>query len=403
MNLLDLSLPIEEPVLEFTVLVLAALSVQLAFRKLPVPALIGLLLTGMMIGPGALKILAPDMAVELLGSVGLLYIMFLAGLEIDFGVVRRHKSEAAIFGSLTLLLSFALALGLGLLLGLDWPGAALLAAAISSHTLIAYPMIERMNLVHERPMVAAVGGTLLTDTAALVVLIVVLQISGSDGGAFSWAWPIVIFGVVAAAALLVVPRVTRWVFDTLGTTRAESALFVLGILMLLATVAEEVGAEDILGAFLAGICLNRVLRGREELFEHLIFAGRMLFIPFFFIETGMRLRLEVFADLHVWWMAGSILLVIFAGKGIAAWIAGHLFDYGQLARVVMIGLTIPQAAATLAVTTTASASGLVSAELVDAIIIVIFVTCLAGALTVRFAGQRLAGAHDQKDFGTEHM
>ncbi|WIJ24156.1 cation:proton antiporter [Devosia sp. RR2S18] len=400
---MELSFPIEEPVLEFTVLVLAALLVQLTFRKLPVPALIGLLLIGMLIGPGALNVLAPDMAVELLGSVGLLYIMFLAGLEIDLDVVRRHKSEAAVFGGLALVISFALAFGLGLVLGFDWPGAALLAAAISSHTLIAYPMIERMDLVHERPMVAAVGGTLLTDTAALIVLIVVLQVSGSDGGAFGWVWPIIMFTVVAAIALFAVPRVTRWVFDTLGTTRAESALFVLGILVLLATVAEEVGAEDILGAFLAGICLNRVLKGREELFEHLIFAGRMLFIPFFFIETGMRLRLEVFADMNVWLMAGSILLVIIVGKTMAAWIAGHLFDYGRLARFVMIGLTIPQAAATLAVTTTASDAGLVSDELLDAIIIVIFITCLAGAITVRFAGQRLAGAHEQKDFGTEHM
>jgi Kef-type K+ transport system membrane component KefB len=400
---MELSFPIEEPVLEFTVLVLAALLVQLTFRKLPVPALIGLLLVGMLIGPGALNVLAPDMAVELLGSVGLLYIMFLAGLEIDLDVVRRHKSEAAVFGGLALVISFALAFGLGLVLGFDWPGAALLAAAISSHTLIAYPMIERMDLVHQRPMVAAVGGTLLTDTAALIVLIVVLQVSGSEGGAFGWVWPIIMFAVVAAVALFAVPRVTRWVFDTLGTTRAESALFVLGILVLLATVAEEIGAEDILGAFLAGICLNRVLKGREELFEHLIFAGRMLFIPFFFIETGMRLRLEVFADLNVWWMAGSILLVILAGKTMAAWIAGHLFDYGRLARFVMIGLTIPQAAATLAVTTTASDAGLVSDELLDAIIIVIFITCLAGAITVRFAGQRLAGAHEQRDFGTEHM
>ncbi|HEV7344457.1 MAG TPA: cation:proton antiporter [Devosia sp.] len=400
---MSLSLPIEDLVLEFTVLVLAALLVQLAFRKLPVPALIGLLLVGMLIGPGAVNILSPDQAVELLGSVGLLYIMFMAGLEIDLDVVRQHKREAATFGGLALVLSFALAFGLGLFLELGWAGAALLAAAISSHTLIAYPMIERMDLVHERPMVAAVGGTLLTDTVALIVLIVVLQISGSEGGAFGWVWPIVSFAVVAAVALFAVPRLTRWVLDTLGTTRAESALFVLGILVLLATIAHQVGAEDILGAFLAGICLNRVLKGREELLEHLIFAGRMLFIPFFFIETGMQLRLEVFTDPNVWRMAGLILLVILVGKTVAAWVTGHLFDYGRLARFVMIGLTIPQAAATLAVTTTASDAGLVSDELVDAIIIVIFLTCLAGAIAVRFAGQRLAGAHEQEDFGTEHM
>ena len=400
---MDLSLPIEEPILEFTFLVIVALAVQLTFRKLPVPALVGLLIVGMLIGPGAAQILTPDPVVELLGSIGLLYIMFLAGLEIDLDVVRDHKREAASFGALTLILTFIPAVGVGFLLGLGWAGAVLLAAAISSHTLIAYPMVEEMKLLHRRPIVAAVGGTLLTDTAALIVLIVVLQLAGAEDGALGWAGPILIFAAVAALALTIVPPVTRYVFDVIRTTRAESALYVLGILVTLAAVADLIGAEDILGAFVAGICLNRLLKGREVLFEHLIFAGRMLFIPFFFIETGMRLKLDAFAEARIWAMAALILAVVVAGKSTAAWVSGRLFDYGRLDRVMMIGLTVPQAAATLAVTTTAAAAGLMDEELIDAIIIVIFVTCLAGALATRYVGRRLAAPKSDEDLGTERM
>ena len=400
---MDLSLPIEEPILEFTFLVIVALAVQLTFRKLPVPALVGLLIVGMLIGPGAAQILTPDPVVELLGSIGLLYIMFLAGLEIDLDVVRDHKREAASFGALTLILTFIPAVGVGFLLGLEWAGAVLLAAAISSHTLIAYPMVEEMKLLHRRPIVAAVGGTLLTDTAALIVLIVVLQLAGAEDGALGWAGPILIFAAVAALALTIVPPVTRYVFDVIRTTRAESALYVLGILVTLAAVADLIGAEDILGAFVAGICLNRLLKGREVLFEHLIFAGRMLFIPFFFIETGMRLKLDAFAEARIWAMAALILAVVVAGKSTAAWVSGRLFDYGRLDRVMMIGLTVPQAAATLAVTTTAAAAGLMDEELIDAIIIVIFVTCLAGALATRYVGRRLAAPKSDEDLGTERM
>ena len=129
----------------------------------------------------------------------------------------------------------------------------------------------------------------------------------------------------------------------------------------------------------------------------------MLFIPFFFIETGMRLRLEVFLEIQIWAKAGVILAVILVGKTVAAWASGHIFGYGRLDRVVMIGLTLPQAAATLAVTTTATEAGLMDSELVDAVIIVIFVTCLAGALTVRYAGERLAGPESEGQLATEKM
>lgn len=392
--MLDLSLPLQDVLLQFTLVLLVVLLVQRVFHRVPVPGLIGLLVIGMLIGPGGAQILPAEPVVDLFGSIGLLFIMFLAGLEIDLETVRNHKRESALFGTLCLVLSFLPVFAAGLVFGLAWPGAVLLAAALASHTLISYPIIQRMGLVDHRPVVAAVGGTLLTDTAALVVLVVVLQLSGAGDGVLGWAGPIVLLAVLAAAALLGLPRLARALFADPEASLAENALFVVAVLLVLSTLAELIGTKDILGAFIAGIALNLSLKRRKVLFEHLIFAGRMLFIPFFFIQTGMKLELAVFGQLWPWVMAGVLVLTVFAGKGASAWITGHRFGYTHTDRWAMTGMTLPQAAATLAVTITAEDAGLIDETVVDAVILVIFVTCLGGALLTRAAALRLRRHHD---------
>lgn len=155
--------------------------------------------------------------------------------------------------------------------------------------------------------------------------------------------------------------------------------------------ADVIGTEDILGAFIAGIALNRVIRARRELREHLEFAGRLLFIPFFFVETGMRLELAVLTGrLETWALAGLLLCVVTFGKSAAAWLAGSLFGYTARDRLAMASLALPRAAATLAVVVTGSEMGLLDEAVVDAIIVLIFVTCLLGPLGTRFAGRRIA-------------
>lgn len=381
--------PLEDTVLQFTLVLLVVLVIQRAFHRLPVPGLIGLLIIGMLIGPGGAHILPAEPVVELLGSIGLLFIMFLAGLEIDLEIVRDHKRESAVFGILALLLSFLPVLGVGLLFGLEWAGALLLAAALASHTLISYPIIQRMGLIHRRSIVAAVGGTLVTDTAALIILVVVLQLANTEGGVLGWAGPIVMLGVIAAAAIFGLPRLAHATLADPEASLAENALFVVAALVTLAALAELIGTKDILGAFIAGIALNRTLRGREALLNHLIFAGRMLFIPFFFIHTGMMLELAVFGDVRPWMLAGLLVLAVFAGKAGAAGISGHIFGFSRAERWTITGMTIPQAAATLAITITAEDAGLIDKTLVDAVIVVIFITCLGGAILTRTAALHL--------------
>jgi Kef-type K+ transport system membrane component KefB len=382
-------LPIEDVISQFTLVVAAALVVQLAFERTRVPGLIGLILLGMAIGPGGAAILPEEPVVELFGAIGLLYIMFIAGVEIDLDQIRQHKSEAGLYGLLAFALTFAPAFSVAFLFGLQVWGALLLAAALSSHTLVAYPMVSRLGLAGRRPIVAATGGTLLTDTASLLVLVVVVRAAGGEG---AWAWlvPVGALVILAAAALVIVPRTARMVLSSDTNTLAEKALFLLAILLGLSVAADLIGTEDILGAFLAGVCLNRALHRREELKQHIEFVGRMLFLPFFFVETGMRLRLEALQDSGTWLMAGALVAVVVVTKGLAAGIATRLFGYAPIEGVAVASLSFPQAAATLAVVVIGMEMDLVDSGTADAIIIVIFVTCLLGPLLTQFAATRMA-------------
>lgn len=240
------------------------------------------------------------------------------------------------------------------------------------------------------------GGTLLTDTLALVTLAVVIQTVGDESaGQWAWLWPLLLLAGLVVIALLTVPRLAEHLFARTNVSRAEKALFVLAVLLVLASLAEGIGTEPILGAFLAGLCLNRPLHHRQELHEHLGFVGQMIFIPFFFVDTGMRIDLSVFTEqAWVWVLAITIIGIVCAGKGAAAWLIGWIYGYSRLDRTLMIGLTIPQAAATLAVTVTASEAGAFDDTVVDAVVLTILVTCLVGPLIARYAGRQLARDKD---------
>jgi Kef-type K+ transport system membrane component KefB len=382
-------LPIEDVIIQFAVVIAAALAVQLAFERTRVPGLIGLILLGMAIGPGGAGILPEAPVVELFGSIGLLYIMFIAGAEIDLDLARKAKREAAAFGTMAFAFCFAPAFAAGLVFGLQPTGAVLLGAALASHTLVAYPIVSRHGLAGRRPIIAATGGTLLTDTASLLVLVIVIQAVGG-AGAWSWLIPILSLAALAGVALAVLPRIAPLILATGRNTLAEKASFLLAILLLLAIAADLVGTEDILGAFLAGICLNRALHRREELHQHLEFVGRMLFMPFFFVETGMRLHLDALEHPATWILALLLVAIIIAGKGLAAAAAARLFGYSRTEAVAIASLTVPQAAATLAVVVIGMELGLFDPDTADAIIIVIFLTCLIGPLLTRHAASRMA-------------
>jgi Kef-type K+ transport system membrane component KefB len=388
---MSFSFPIENHILQFTLLITAALLVQITIERLKLPGLIGLLLIGIAIGPGALGMLPREPVAELMGELGLVYIMFLAGIEINLSVVQKHRREVAGFGVLSFGITFAAALMAGWWLQFSWQGALLLATALSSHTLVAYPVVKQMQLMQRQPVVTAIGGTLVTDTLALISLAILVETAGQgDDGAWAWLKPLALLAVLAAIAAFIVPRLARRMFASEQIQRAEKALFVLVVLLVLASAARVIGTESILGAFLAGVCLNPSIRGRHELHEHLGFVGRMVFIPFFFIDTGMRIEASVLLQSEVWTMAAAMIAAVLLAKSAAAWAIGHHYGYGRGDRLLMIGLSTPQAAATLAVTVTASRIGAIDGTVVDAVVVVILVTCLFGPLLARFAGRKVS-------------
>lgn len=389
------STPISDPALQLTIVVGAVLAMRMIFDRIHLPGLIGLLLVGMLFGPGGIEVLPKAPFIDLLGSVGLIFIMFTAGVELDLDMVRTHLNETVAFGLLAFTFSIVPATAAGyLILDYEWPAAVLFGALLSSHTLISYPMVKKIGLLHRKSVVAAVGGTLITDTLALTALVFVLQTAGIESETGTPGGPLMTFALLAALialSLWLVPRLTRRVFGFVGPGRAEKALFVLLIILSLSMVAKLIGTEKILGAFLAGLCLNKVLKEREDLNEHVQFAGRMLFIPFFFVSTGMQLDIGVITGrLEIWYMAGLLVCLVVFGKAAAAWAVKKKFGYTRDELTLMVAMTLPQAAATLAIAAAARDAGLFGEAVLDAVIILIFVTSLAGPLLAKWAGRRMA-------------
>lgn len=382
--------PIKDPVLQFTFLLVAVLVFQFIMKPLHLPKLIGLLIMGMVLGPGGFHLMPREPVVDLMGSIGLVYVMFIAGVEIDTEIFRTHKRETISLGLFSFAFPLIPAAGAALLLGWGWPAALLLGALISSHTLLSYPMVQRLGLLQRRSVVAATGGTLLTDTMALVLLAFVIQLRpGGSAGLMEALGPLALLVVIVIISLTLVPRVSRWVLRN-SMTQAEKALYVLVVLMVLASAMELIGTEKILGAFLAGVCLNQVLSRRDVLREHVEFVGKMLFIPFFFVSTGMLLQLSVFTEQwRMWALAGLLLGLVILGKTSAAWTVGKWFDYDLRDRMLITGLTLPQAAATLAVTMSAHNAGVFDDIVIDAVVVLIFFTCLMGPLLTQWAGTGL--------------
>ena len=220
------------------------------------------------------------------------------------------------------------------------------------------------------------------------MLVVVTRLADGEGG-FGWTVPILLLALLAGLALLIVPRLGRAVLAAERHTLPEKALFLLAILLLLSVVADQIGTEDILGAFLAGVCLNRSLHQREELKDHLEFAGRMLFVPFFFVDTGMRLSLDALQTPRTWLLALALLAAILLTKSAAALLSGRFFGYGRTEIIAVASLSFPQAAAALAVVFLGLQLDLIDDQTADAVIIVIFLTCLIGPVLTRQSAARL--------------
>ena len=390
-------LPFEDPILVFALAVTCFLVAPLVMERYRLPGIVGIILVGALVGPNALGLLERGETIVLLGNVGLVYLMFLAGLEIDLAEFRRNRSRSAGFG----LLSFAIPQAVGTLvgvhlLGFGWATALLFASVFASHTLLAYPVVTRFGVGDNRAVTTAIGGTILTDTLALLVLAVVAAAAVGDLTPGFWVQLGVGLTVFFVGTWLLVPRVGRWFFRTVNEESYVEYLFVLAVAFIAAYAAELAGVEAIIGAFLAGLALNPLVPSHGVLMNRTEFVGNAIFIPFFLLSIGMLVDVAVLLDGPATLViAAALVAMTLATKLGAAATAGWLYDYTPAEVGAVFGLSVGQAAAALAVTLVGFEIGLFDDAVVNAVILLILVISVVAPAATERSARRIAMAADR--------
>jgi Kef-type K+ transport system membrane component KefB len=389
--LIELSSPKGAP-WEFLVVFAVLLIGPVLFRRAGIPGIIGLLVGGYAIGPHGLSLIgAGNNTLPDLGQLGLLYLMFVAGVEIDLNLLLKYRRSAVTFGLLTFIIPFALGSLVGFALGWETLAAILLGSLLASHTLITYPAIKEAGLASDPAVATAVGSTVLTDTLALVVLAVVAGSVGGHRSSADVATQIVVgMLVLTVYSLFVLPKLAGWAFRWFGTERSVRYVVAITAFLSAATVAELFGIEGIVGAFFAGLGMNRLVPNEGQLMDRIEFFGGAVFIPVFLVSVGLILNPGVMVKGETLGLAGLFIVACLGGKQLAALISARLFGFSRAQGGLLFSLSAAQAAATLAATVIGFQLGLFSSAVVNAILVLILVSVLASTLVGTRASERAA-------------
>lgn len=380
------------------VLFLVILVMPRLAERVRLPGLVGLIAGGVLIGPNGLGLVERPGTIALLGSAGLLFLMFEAGLELDRDTLREERRQTLVFGVLTFALPFALGLVIHLWLDYSLLAALLLASCWSSHTLLSYPVFQRARVTGNRSIVVGLGGTLITDTAALLVLVVIARIHEGDLTASFLIWTLPAIAAAAVVITVILPRFARWFFTSVGQERSARFLFVMVALFGSAGLAQLVGVEAIIGAFLAGLVLNRLIVRGSPLANQVEFFGSNLLTPMFMISVGMLVEPALLvSDSETLIRAAGFTTAVVVGKLGAAWVTGRVFGW-RLAEIgALFSLSVAQAAATLAAVFVGVEIGLIGNSSVNAVIIVILVSCILSSVAGTTVASRLPPAEIRVD------
>lgn len=397
---------VSSPVLIFLIVLAIILIVPLLLSRIKIPHVIGMILAGMVVGPYGFNILARDMSFEVFGQVGLLYLMFLAGVEIDMYHLKRNLKPGLVFGLFTFLVPLVLgSFSAGLFLDFSPLTATLMASMFAAHTLLAYPIVSRLGLTQNRAVVIAIAGTIFTVLGSLMVL--AATVSVARDGSFSFLTIASLFGGLILYCLAVVylfPRVTRWFFKRYNDSIAQF-IYILMMVFLAAESAAWIGIEGVFGAFFAGIVLNRFIPVRSPLMGRIEFVGNALFIPYFLIGVGMLINVKaLFTGWTTIYIAAVMTVTAMAGKWLAAFITQRIFHMSSTERSIMYQLSNAHTAVALAVVMIGYQIGLFSDHVLDATVIMILVTCTVSSIGTARAARRLkvlslsqAGAIDSEE------
>jgi Kef-type K+ transport system membrane component KefB len=402
LNLFETTLPLANPVLKFLVILIVILSAPILLNKLKIPHILGLIIAGAIIGPNGFNLLLRDSSIILSGTAGLLYIMFLAGLEINMTEFKKDSSKSILFGSFTFVIPMILGtLSSYYILNLSLLSSILVASMYASHTLIAYPILSKLGVSKNRAVNISVGGTLITDTLALLVLAIIVGMTTGEVNTSFWIKLIISILFFGLIIILLFPLIGRW-FLKRYEDNVSQYIFVLVMVFLGAVLAEAAGIEAIIGAFLSGLALNRLIPSTSPLMNRIVFVGNSIFIPFFLIGVGMLVDYRAFfKDIETIKVAAVMTIIATSAKFIAAWLTQKSLKFSTDERRIIFGLSNAQAAATLAAVMVGyniivgeSASGepirLLSESILNGTIVMILVTCTIATFSAQKGGRNIS-------------
>lgn len=408
-----IDLPLTNPVLIFAIILSIILFAPIILHRLKIPDLIGLIIAGAVIGPNGLGIMARDSSMELFGTVGLLYIMFIAGLEIDMADLRKNYGKTLAFGAYT----FFIPMLVGTLtsvywLDFSWSTSILLASMYASHTLITYPIVSKYGVTKNRAVSIAIGGTVITCILSLLVLAVIVGMSTGEIGRVFWVKLGISSAVFIGIVVILFPMLGRWFFKRYEDSVGQY-IFVLALVFLASFLAEAAGLEAIIGAFLAGLALNKLIPNTSALMNRIDFVGNAIFIPFFLIGVGMLVNVRTFtAGWSALLVAVVMCVIATLTKFLAAWLTEKSFKLTRDEGRLIFGLSNAQAAATLAavligynVILGTDAAGepirLLNEDVLNGTIIMILVTCTVASFVTQRAAQNIAIAEVSGDMTSD--
>ncbi|WP_026836846.1 cation:proton antiporter [Gillisia sp. JM1] len=400
----EFELPFSNPVLVFSLILLIILVSPVIFKRLNIPGIIMLIISGIIIGPFGFGLLEQNSAIDLFSKIGLLYIMFIAGLELDMNQFKVNKNKSFLFGFFTFIIPLAIGFPVCFyLLGYDFNASFLTASMFATHTLIAYPIVSKMGVSKNEAVAITVGGTILTDTAVLIILAVIMG-NAQDGGLTLdfWIRLVISLTIFCLIMFFVVPKIAKWFFTNLEKEKHSHYIFVLTVMFLAAFLAELAGVEDIIGAFLAGLALNRFIPHSSALMNRIEFMGNSLFIPFFLISVGMMVDISViFGGYMAIVIAITLSVVAISGKWLAAFFTQYVFKYTASQRKVIFGLSSGHAAATLAVIIVGYNAEIIDINILNGTIILILITSIVATLATENASKIMVA--EAKDTNPEEI
>ena len=384
--------PIENPVIVLALYLFIMLVVPPFCKRIGMPAIFGLILSGILIGPKGFHLIGEGLGLELLSTAGLMYLMFLMTLEIDMFSFRRNKFKSVWFGFFTFIIPFILGFLLArYVFSLNITASLLLACMFSTHTLVSYPIASRLNITKAEPVVVSIGGTIITDMAVLMFLAVITASHEGALSVFFWIKTIVLFGALMFVMFWCFPKICRWYFSHFQSDDTAQYIFVLTSLFLSGFLAELAGIEAIVGAFMCGLVLNRIIPHQSTLMNRTVFIGNAVFIPFFLIYIGMLVDVRVFLQgFDTLLFAAALVFVALISKYIAALVIQLIYRYNRAERLLLFGLSSSHAAATIAVVIVGYRIGIFNELIINGTVLIILFTCLISTYVTYYAGRLVA-------------